>query len=235
VHTSGQTVTPSFDGWFKNADGSINLVFGYFNRNHDQSLDVPIGSDNKFTPGSDDRGQPTHFLPQRQFGVFVAVVPGDFGKQTVTWTLTTQGQALSVPGYIRPEWEISAMEELTSGRQPPVMRFSSDGRAMQGPAGPTTSRTATAGTPLALDVWLAGPRPTEEEQASAKTPVSWGLHRGAVAVTFDKAEQRIDRPGRTTTLATFARAGEYTLRVVAGRPATTGCCWTTAFVKVSVR
>jgi hypothetical protein len=35
---SGQNVVPYFEGWIKNADGSFDLVFGYFNRNWEQSL-----------------------------------------------------------------------------------------------------------------------------------------------------------------------------------------------------
>src|SRR5262245_29622763 len=30
VHESGASVTGAFEGWFKNSDGSFNLVLGYF-------------------------------------------------------------------------------------------------------------------------------------------------------------------------------------------------------------
>ena len=33
VHETGASVTGAFEGWFKNPDGTFNLVFGYFNRN----------------------------------------------------------------------------------------------------------------------------------------------------------------------------------------------------------
>jgi hypothetical protein len=33
---SGQSVVPYFEGWIKNADGTFDLVFGYFNRNWKQ-------------------------------------------------------------------------------------------------------------------------------------------------------------------------------------------------------
>ncbi len=45
-----------------NSDGTYTLHFGYFNRNTEEELDVPIGPDNSFDPGG-DRGQPTHFYP----------------------------------------------------------------------------------------------------------------------------------------------------------------------------
>ena len=35
----GQDVTPAFEGWFKNPDGSFALQFGYHNRNLKQELD----------------------------------------------------------------------------------------------------------------------------------------------------------------------------------------------------
>ena len=35
-HSKGQSVSPSFEGWYPNADGSFSLVFGYFNRNYEE-------------------------------------------------------------------------------------------------------------------------------------------------------------------------------------------------------
>src|SRR6266536_3419603 len=37
-HASGQSITPSFEGWFKNPDGSISLSFGYLNRNYTEEV-----------------------------------------------------------------------------------------------------------------------------------------------------------------------------------------------------
>ena len=98
-------------------------MFGYFNRNHEEHLDIPVGPDNRFEPGPADRGQPTHFLSRRQTGVFAAVVPADFGNQWLTWTLTAHGVTIAIPGHLRPEWEITALEEVTSRNTPPVLRF----------------------------------------------------------------------------------------------------------------
>src|SRR5574342_1214788 len=58
--STGQNIAPAYEGWEKNADGSFNLVFGYFNRNWDEEIDTPIGAANAFEPGDPDRGQPTH-------------------------------------------------------------------------------------------------------------------------------------------------------------------------------
>src|SRR5262245_59006840 len=60
---AGQDVSPAFEGWRNNPDGTIDLMFGYFNRNQEQELDVPVGPDNNIEPGGPDQGQPTHFYP----------------------------------------------------------------------------------------------------------------------------------------------------------------------------
>ena len=68
--TTGEAIYPAFEGWGPTKDGSAVLLLGYFNRNKDQSIDIPIGPDNRIEPGGPDFGQPTHFHPGRQYGVF---------------------------------------------------------------------------------------------------------------------------------------------------------------------
>ncbi len=60
-HWSGQGLAPVYEGFDINPDGTYNMWFGYMNRNFEEELDVPVGADNKFEPGTADRGQPTHF------------------------------------------------------------------------------------------------------------------------------------------------------------------------------
>src|SRR5580693_7731310 len=79
LHDSGQSVTAAFEGWFQNKDGTFSMLFGYYNRNLKQELDIPVGENNRFEPGPPDQGQPTHFLPRRQWGVFTVTVPQNFG------------------------------------------------------------------------------------------------------------------------------------------------------------
>ena len=100
---SGQDVTPAYDGWEENADGTFNLVFGYFNRNWDEQLDIPIGPNNNLEPGSPDQGQPTHFFPRRNRYVFRVKVPKDFGKKELVWTLTANGKTNQTVGSLKPE------------------------------------------------------------------------------------------------------------------------------------
>ena len=52
-YARGQDISPTFDGWEQNPDGSYTLYFGYFNRNLGEELDVPVGPDNSFDLGGD--------------------------------------------------------------------------------------------------------------------------------------------------------------------------------------
>src|SRR5262252_3745686 len=61
---SGSTVNPVFEGWYPNADGTKSISFGYYNRNSEEALDIPIGENNLIAPGDANQGQPTHFEPK---------------------------------------------------------------------------------------------------------------------------------------------------------------------------
>lgn len=243
---SGQTVTPSFDGWYKNPDGSFGLVFGYFNRNFEEAIDVPIGPDNRLEPGPADQGQPTHFVPRRQVGAFTVKVPANWGKQTITWTLVDRGAKFAIPGYLRPEWEITPFEDPTDGAKPPKVRFAPSGPAFEGPQGATTTLTASAKQPASLSVWVEPARGGAADEAvqfrQPGTPaprdtgpaVEWSHYRGRGDVRFDAAKPKIDAAGLATTSVTFSAPGQYMLRLLAGNAATTGCCWTNGYVTVTV-
>lgn len=237
-HASGQSVTPSFEGWFENPDGTFNLVFGYFNRNFEEELEIPTGPNNKIEPGPADQGQPTHFLPERQVGVFVLVVPKDFGKKTVTWTLASRSETFSIPGYLRPEWRLEALKQPTSDAVPPVVRFDpAGGKADQGPAGPTAIMKVAFDDQPTLNAWVTGletPGRGEAGRGNSAPPLTWSKYRGPGLVSFAVPRPRPDKTGKITTTATFSEPGEYTLLLVAGRPNTGGCCWTNAFLKVTV-
>ena len=108
--TTGQTVTPAFEGWYRNPDGSFSISFGYFNRNAEEVVNVPIGSANHIEPGPPNQGQPTEFHPGRHWGVFAVKVPADFGSKEVTWTLDLRGATYAIPGNLRPNWQIDALD-----------------------------------------------------------------------------------------------------------------------------
>lgn len=245
-HDSGQSVTPSFEGWYRNPDGTFSLSFGYFNRNYREEPDIPTGPNNKLEPGPVDRGQPTHFLTRRQTGVFTVVVPKDFGSQKLTWTITAHGQTNSIPGHLRPEWEIDALKEVTSGNTPPVIKFDPNGRPGQGPSGVTTALKVTMPNHVALTVWAMDDNVRKRENEGRPGPalgLVWSKYRGPGRVTFGDSAPEIDDTGKAATTATFSEPGAYTLRVLAwdasgaqGPVMAVGfqCCWTNGYVNVTV-
>jgi hypothetical protein len=104
---SGQSVQPAYEGWTRNPDGSRSMWFGYLNRNWEETPDVPVGAGNGFGAGSEDLGQPTHFLPRRQAFVFKVAVPADWpADKDLVWTLTANGTTLKAFGSLWPVWEI---------------------------------------------------------------------------------------------------------------------------------
>ena len=109
TYQEGQDLSPAFEGWEENPDGSYSLVFGYINRNWLEELDLPIGPDNFFSPGAQDRGQPTHFLPRRNRFTFKVRVPPDFGDQELVWTVSTQGNTESAYGSLRTDYKLDYM------------------------------------------------------------------------------------------------------------------------------
>src|SRR5215469_13659796 len=153
-HDSGQSVTPAYEGWFANPDGTFSILFGYFNRNFKQELDIPVGSDNRIEPGPPDQGQPTHFLTRRQWGVFTVTVPKDFGSKKVTWTLTSNGSTNAIPASLDPLWEVAPFVDATNNT-PPFIGFDQKGPFVNGPRGQSRSLTATVGSPLSITVWVA--------------------------------------------------------------------------------
>ena len=247
-HDVGQSANPSFEGWYPNEDGTFSLSFGYFNRNYEAALDIPVGPHNHFTPGAEDRGQPTHLLPRRQTGVFTVVVPADFGDRTITWSLTAGGETFAVPGHLRPEWRIDALEEVTSGNRPPELSFDvqeGEPRIGQGPGGVRHALTATPGTSMMLTIRAQDDRVRKQSLQGRPTRMGlvWSQYRGPGSVAIADPTPEIGEDALATTTVTFSEAGDYVLRALAwddsgGQGAIMAggfqCCWTNAYVDVRV-
>ena len=71
MRASGQSVTAAYEGWFRDSDGQVSLLVGYFNRNTEEVLDIPVGPDNRIDLRS-DLGQPAWRAPGAQPAVAVA-------------------------------------------------------------------------------------------------------------------------------------------------------------------
>lgn len=245
----GLTVTPAYEGWYENGDGTRSLVFGYYNRNMDEVLEIPLGEANRIDPHGFDGFQPTRFEPQRHYGVFAVRVPAGFDPETrVYWTLRVRGRELRVPGHLHPDWKIDAIAgEAGSGNTPPVLRFEQDGVEAVGPAGAMAQpRAATVGTPIEITVRAHDDGRARTSVASSgrqAVPVSltWFKHQGPGKVEFGEPTAEVPvEGGSATTTVTFDAPGEYLLRVRANDASGVSsaghaqCCWTNGFVKVSV-
>lgn len=252
-HDSGQSVTAAFEGWFPNQDGTFSILFGYFNRNAREELDIPIGAANRMEPGGPDRGQPTHFLTGRNWGVFTVTVPKDFGSGKVVWSITANGVTTEVPAGLAELWELAPFQEA-NGNTPPWIGFQETGPFVNGPRGQSKSLTAAVGEPVALPLWVADDASVVPGASRPRTPpvvLSWSKFRGLGPVVFSNdrppaepadfaAPPRTAFHAKAVTTATFARPGDYVLRVVANDWSGDGsrgfeCCWSNAQVAVTVK
>jgi len=241
---SGESVTPAYEGWYANPDGSFTMLVGYYNRNRRQTFDIPVGPNNKVEPGAADQGQPTHFEVGRQWGVFTIKVPKDFGNKTVTWTIVSNGERQSIPLTLNKAYPITPFKELGMGNEPPTLWFKEGGPKFSGP--PTAIAHSLSGTvnqPVTIHVWADDVKPAGEGGGRGGTVATLSLHkfRGPGAVAFDRARLSVTKPGEMVSAnATFSAAGDYVLRVQANDESGEGgqgfqCCWTNAYVQVAVR
>lgn len=153
TYSRGQIVSPAYEGWEQNADGSFNLLFGYMNANWEEENEVPIGSGNNIEPGGPDQGQPTHLYPRRNRFVFRVRVPKDFGDKELVWTLTTHGKTVKAYGTLKQDYFVDNMVFTSEtgaigagvsnpeirANKPPVLEAAGD-----------TVRTVKVGAPLIL-------------------------------------------------------------------------------------
>ncbi len=248
VARSGEGVTPVFEGWYINSDGTRTLSFGYFNRNSEEVVEIPLGPNNRFEAGDPDRGQPTRFGPRRHWGVFGVKVPADFGDRKLFWTIVIRGKTYSVPGHLDRGYYIDALEgEAGVQNTPPVIKFAPDGPGGSGPGGIYgPPRTVAVGDPLTLTVWAIDDARSESYWHRRSTgdtlDLTWHKHQGKGDVSFADATLSVDRAdgGKATTTATFSAPGKYVLRVLANDVSGTfaaghaQCCWTNSFVRVTV-
>jgi hypothetical protein len=198
---TGLNIAPVYEGWEQNADGSFDLLFGYFNRNWNEWIDVPVGVANSIEPGGPDQGQPTHFLPRRNQFVFRIRVPRDFGNRELVWTLTSNGKTEKAYGTLKPDYVVNATVMAANfgaggqtgtvpdlvGNVAPVLRIDGQ-RTRHVKAGEPVSLIAVAtddGKPRARPMpALIGGNRTVPNSATGLRLV-WFKYRGAGEVTFD--------------------------------------------------
>jgi len=246
-----QGVWPAFEGWYDNEDGTNVIYFGYYNRNTDQVIDIPLGANNFIEPAEFDGDQPTHFETRRHWGVFGIRVPADYGAQNrIYWNLVIDGETYRVPGHMQADYKTDALDGGASNNTPPVLTFgSAEGHGPLGVTAPETLRTA-AGEPVevrvsAMDSGPAGRggfggRGGGRGGGGPRVTLAWFKHQGPGDVSFTEEQGRVSSAGgEMTTMATFSEPGDYILRVRATDSGVSGaghaqCCWTNGFVRVTV-
>jgi hypothetical protein len=244
----GDLVTPVYEGWYE-VGGTTYALFGYYNRNLEEVVNVPVGSENRISPGAIDQGQPTRFFPGKSQGVFAVAVPA---KTEVTWTLTANGQTFAIPATLDPLYLIAPQKTVAGtypGNTPPVVKFEPSGPSGQGPAGITVTRTATVSRPLPIDVWVSDDGLPPPKGGTGVTPalrvtpgrepegmtLTWKVWRGPGEVSFS-LENPEAKEGKASTEATFSAPGDYMLLLSAvDSRGPERCCWTHGYVKVAVQ
>ena len=204
------SVYPVYDGFVENADGTLTLSFAYFSHNR-QPVTIPIGTDNKFSPGPIDRGQPETFLPGHHRWQCIVVVDEGFDGNLL-WTLTYRGETTATSeSMLQYSWEFDASGVAAVARgfdaaestrnqcvnRPPIVRVLGYG----GRRGPHELRVA-----VGAELKLFGSVRDEGLPKNGVATARWRTVSGPGSVSFEDATS-------VRTLASFDTAGMYELEL----------------------
>jgi hypothetical protein len=185
------------EGWFKNPDGTFTILVGYFNRNQEQTFDVPIGPGNSIEPGGPDQGQPTRFELARNHGVFTVTVPRDFGTKRLNYTISVNNLPQTILLGLSPGYQVDPYFRADTGNTPPVVKVDPMGPEFKGPPrGFAKTLTARVGEPLTLALYATDRGNTVNQQDQFGPALEPAAARGGG-----------DTPAAATAAATGARAG----------------------------
>jgi hypothetical protein len=228
----GQDVVPVYEGWIKNADGSFDLVFGYFNRNYKEELAIPPGPSNMVEPGGPDRGQPTYFLSRRRPRLFRVRVPADFGDKSVVWTITANGRTEKAYGDLLPVQEINEHIIMSGGNnvlfgdpdpnQPPAITIAPTAQASVSRPFTLIASVTDDGLPKPRPTPVRRSAPAQDGQIQRQTnsvdaprprglTVTWFQYGGPARAAFDPSGAIPVTNGTAAAKVQFAAPGTYTL------------------------
>lgn len=213
-YNHGQNVAPIFEGWVRNTDGTIDFWFGYLNRNWEQVLHIPVGSENSIEPFGPDGGQPTVFVPRRRVGravqrreamVFSVRVPATWTiEDELVWSVTANGKPDRAIALFLPIYELVGPR---ASNQPPTLEASAEFNKID------LSGVATLFSSVKDD--------GQPHRRRGSANVRWVHYRGEGIVKFSptrtafpEGEDVIDDLSLRTT-AKFSNTGEFTLRAIA--------------------
>jgi len=204
----GQSVVPVYEGFWRNADGTFDLLFGYYNRNWDEEINVPVGPGNTLDPGGPDQGQPTHFFPRRNQFVFRVQVPANFGSKEIVWTLTSNGTTEKAYGSLRAPYAVDETVMMANfgaggqtgfspdmmGNKPPQLKLDGEKKrtAKVGEAVTLSAVATDDGKPRArpMAAFLVGQSHFVPNSATGLR-LSFFVYRGAGKVDFDPPQTKV--------------------------------------------
>jgi hypothetical protein len=223
-YARGQNIVPVFEGWVANPDGTFSLIFGFWNRNWEETVFIPIGPDNRIEPGGPDRGQPTVFTPRRGKNLFEIVVPKDFGNKEVVWTVTTRGKTERAFGALVNQEVLSRRMVMAGGSLSANAAAGNDDVGDEADPNKPPSVTMDSVPPVTVpgpatlvaavsDDGLGAARGREARAVA----VAWSLYRGPTFITFERvgADALSATGGKATTTVRFKAPGTYVLRATA--------------------
>jgi len=186
-------IQPVYDGWYKNADGTLTFSYGYYNRSN-EPIEIPKGPNNGFSPLPIDRGQPTVFQPGTERNVLLVILPGNF-NQNLVWTISVNGMKASSTekGGLNPLYIISDIPPRVTPDAVPGLK--------EGDA-----RTVKVSTPLKLTATVRSNAPPD-----MKITYAWTKRVGPGDVVFSPADA-------AQTSATFSTPGDYVVRLTVSKP-----------------
>jgi hypothetical protein len=214
-YSKSQNIAPAFEGWETNPDGSFNMVFGYLNRNWDETIDLPLGPTNTIEPGGPDQGQPTHFLPRRNRFVFRIRVPKDFGNKELVWTLTSHGKTERAYATLKPDYfmdgNVIASNIGAGGGGGTNLELQNLNKAPKLKLEGNPSRTVTVGQAVSLTAFAGDdgiPKRRNLPPVDSLNPsgavmnsaaglrLAWFVYRGPGRVTFDPPQFKVYEDSR---------------------------------------
>lgn len=213
-YNRGQHVAPIYEGYIRNPDGTIDMWFGYLNRNYEETLNIPVGPDNNIQPGGPDRGQPSVFVPRRRTGgavarrenyVFRVSLPADFDpEEEIVWTVTAHGKTDRAVGRLI---DLYALEPPTNENTPPTVRL-----------GFEPSQITVAGSIMLTATISDDGLPVNQRD---RANVRWEHYRGPGTVTLNPPQSPFPEDVTAvsdtalSTTATFSEPGTFVLRATA--------------------
>lgn len=240
--SSGDVVGPMFNGWIKNKDGSVTMIFGFVNRNREEIVDIPLGPNNRLAPAQVDGVQPTHFpvysrggfVGLQERGVFAVTVPAEMADTEVVWTLNHAGHSYSVPGRATSAAYEMGRDPAAMGSLMPAIRFDKNSNVestdREGIYAPPVN--AKVGTPVTLTAYAQDRgerRGYDVETQFFPVGTEWVLHQGPVGATpefenpkvtgrdrGEASQQSMSGSGdwtETSTKVTFSEPGDYVIRL----------------------